>query len=189
GQGDLPPRRQDASLRSGGGGDGCRAARRHRQSRDDHRPGLAGTEEGRAGTMTSVASTAPASLLVRRPEGPLLRFLFWSALVHAVLFSTAIVWAKLHEEPAIDLDQKPIKAPLVRQGTPRDEKLLPRIEQPPPPPVEQKAPEPVPVPEPPRTVAPAPVAPPAPPKAKQAGEKKADTRQQLLAALDPLRQS
>jgi len=139
--------------------------------------------------MTSVASTAPASLLVRRPEGPLLRFLFWSALVHAVLFSTAIVWAKLHEEPAIDLDQKPIKATLVRQGTPRDEKLLPRIEQPPPPPMEQKAPEPAPVPEPPRTVAPAPVAPAPPPKTKQAGEKKADNRQQLLGAFDRMSKS
>ena len=139
--------------------------------------------------MTSVASTAPVSLLARRPDGPLVKFLFWSALVHVVLASMAIVWAKLHEDPTIDLDQKPIKATLVRQGTQRDEKLLPRIEQPPPPPVEQKAPEPAPVPEPPRTVAPAPLPAPAPPKAKQAGEKKADPRQKLLGAFDRMSQS
>ena len=132
--------------------------------------------------MTSVASASPVSLLVRRSEATLFKFLFWSAVVHAVLFSLAIVWAKLHEEAAIDLDQKPIKATLVRQGTPRDEKLLPRIEQPPPPPMEQKAPEPAPTPAPPRTVAPAPVAAPAQPKSKQAAEKKADPRQQLMGA-------
>jgi len=125
--------------------------------------------------MTSVASIAPVSLLARRPEATLLKFLFWSALVHAALFSIALVYAKMHEEPAIDLDQKPIKATLVRQGTPRDEKLLPRIEQPPPPPVEQTAP--------------APVAAPAPPKTRQAGEKKADPRQKLMGAFDKLSKS
>ncbi|HUM12802.1 MAG TPA: energy transducer TonB [Myxococcaceae bacterium] len=139
--------------------------------------------------MTSVAVAAPVSLLARRPEGPLLRFLFWSALVHAVLFSLALVWAKLHEAPAIDLDQKPIKATLVRQGTPRDEKLLPRIEQPPPPPMEQKAPEAAPAPEPVRPVAPSPIPAPAPPKTRQAGEKKADPRQKLMGAFDRMSKS
>ncbi len=137
--------------------------------------------------MTAVASAGPVSLLARRPEGPLLKFLFWSALVHAVLFSLALVWAKLHETPPIDLDQKPIKATLVRQGTPRDEKLLPRIEQPPPPPMEQKAPQPVP--EPARPTAPSPVAAPAPPKTRQPGEKKADPRQKLLGAFDRMSKS
>ncbi len=139
--------------------------------------------------MTSVAVAAPVSLLARRPEGPLLRFLFWSALVHAVLFALALVWAKLHEAPAIDLEQKPIKATLVRQGTPRDEKLLPRIEQPPPPPMEQKAPETAPAPEPVRPVAPSPIPAPAPPKTRQAGEKKADPRQKLLGAFDRMSKS
>ena len=139
--------------------------------------------------MTSVASVAPVSLLVRRSEATLFKFLFWSAVVHAALVSLAIAYAKLHEEPSIDLDQKPIKATLVRQGTPRDEKLLPRIEQPPPPPMEQKAPEPAPTPAPPKTVAPAPVAAPAPPKTKQAGEKKADARQQLFGAFDKMSKS
>lgn len=139
--------------------------------------------------MTTVASVAPpVSLLVRRSEATLLKFLFWSAVVHAVLFSLALAWAKLHEEAAIDLDQKPIKATLVRQGTPREEKLLPRIEEPPPPPMEQKAPEPAPTPAPPKPVAPAPVAAPAPapPKTKQVGEKKADSRQQLFGAFDKM---
>jgi len=139
--------------------------------------------------MTAVASAGPVSLLARRSEGTLLKFLFWSAVVHAALFSLAMVYAKLHEDAAIDLDQKPIKATLVRQGTPRDEKLLPRIEQAPPPPVEQKAPEPAPTPAPPKTVAPAPVAAPAPPKSKQAGEKKADPRQQLMGAFDKMSKS
>jgi TonB family protein len=139
--------------------------------------------------MTAVASAGPVSLLVRRPEGMLIKFLFWSAVVHAALFSLAIVYAKFHEEAAIDLDQKPIKATLVRQGKERDEKLLPRIEQPPPPPVEQKAPEPAPTPAPPKTVAPAPVAAPAPPKSKQAGEKKADPRQTLMGAFDKMSKS
>ena len=135
--------------------------------------------------MTGVAAHAPVSLLGRRAEGPLLLFLFWSAVVHAVLFSLAVVWAKLHETPPVDLDQKPIRATLVRQGTPRDEKLLPRIEQPPPPPVEQPVPAPVATPEPPRPAAPSPVAAPvAPPRPKQAGEKKADPRQKLLGAFD-----
>ncbi|MGZ6071874.1 MAG: energy transducer TonB, partial [Myxococcaceae bacterium] len=134
--------------------------------------------------MTGVAVQAPVSLLARRPEGPLLAFLFWSAVVHAVLLSLAMVYAKLHETPPLDLEQKPIRATLVRQGTPRDEKLLPRIEQPPPPPLEQKAPAPVAAPEPPRTAAPSPVAAPVPPRTKQAGEKKADPRQKLLGAFD-----
>ena len=139
--------------------------------------------------MTALASGGPVSLLARRSEATLLKFLFWSAVVHAALFSVALAYAKLHEEPAIDLDQKPIKATLVRQGTPREEKLLPRIEQPPPPPMEQKAPEPAPTPAPPKTVAPAPVAAPAPPRTKQAGEKKADPRQQLFGAFDKMSKS
>ena len=139
--------------------------------------------------MASRTTTAPVSLLVHRSDAAFTRFVFWSALLHAVIFGLAVVWATIHEAPAIDLNQTPIKATLVRQGTPRDEKLLPRIEQPPPPPVEQKAPEPVAVPEPPKTTAPAPVAAPAPPKTKQAGEKKADPRQKLMGAFDKLSKS
>lgn len=136
--------------------------------------------------MTGVAAQAPVSLLARRPEGPLVAFLFWSAVVHAVLFAVAVVYAKMHETPALDLDQKPIRATLVRQGTPREERLLPRIDTPPPPPVEQKAPAPVAAPEPPRTAVPSPVATPVAPRTKQAGEKKADPRQKLLGAFDKM---
>jgi TonB family protein len=63
----------------------------------------------------------------------------------------------------IDLDQKPIKATLVRRGQGRDPKLLPRIEEPPPPP-------------PPKAVVPSPAAPPspAPPAARPAPARAAD---------------
>src|SRR5262249_57617909 len=64
-----------------------------------------------------------------------------------------------------------------------------RTERAAPPPMEQKAPEPAPTPVPPKTVAPAPVATPTPPKTKQAGEKKADARQQLFGAFDKMSKS
>ena len=54
-----------------------------------------------------------------------------SAAVHAAL----IVWALLHvPAPAIDLEQKPIVAKLVRLGEKRPEQYLPRREVAPPPP-------------------------------------------------------
>jgi len=92
-----------------------------------------------------------------------------SAAVHAAL----IVWALLRvPAPAIDLEQKPIVAKLVRLGEKRPEQYLPRREVAPPPPA-PAAPAPVATPGP----APAPAAPavavavptphpkPAPPKA------------------------
>src|SRR5262249_44617360 len=173
------------SLRGGGGGDGRRPAGGHRQPGHDHRSGLTGPEEASSPLMAT--STAPISLLVRRPDAAFFRFVFWSALLHAVIFGVAVVYALIHEAPAIDLNQKPIKATLVRQGRERDEKLLPRIEEAPPPPQEQKAPEPVAPPEPPKVAAPAPVPSPAPPKAKQAGEKQGDTKQKLFGAFDKLK--
>jgi colicin import membrane protein len=140
--------------------------------------------------MATVARTTPVSLLVRRRDAAFGRFLFWSTLLHAVLFALAVVWAELHQVPSVDLNQTPIKATLVRQGTPRDEKLLPRIEELPPPPPEQKAPEPAPVPEPPKPVAlPSPVPTPAPPKARQQGVKDADTKQKLFGAFDKMSHS
>jgi TonB family protein len=136
-----------------------------------------------------MTSTAPVSLLVRRPDAAFGRFVFWSALLHAVIFGLAIFYALVHESPAIDLNQKPIKATLVRQGRERDEKLLPRIEEAPPPPQESKAPEPVAPPDPPKVAAPAPVPTPAPPKPKQAGEKQGDTKQKLFGAFDKMNKS
>ena len=139
--------------------------------------------------MPTVTSTAPVSLLARRPDAAFGRFMFWSALLHAVLFALAVVYAVVNEAPAIDLNQTPIKATLVRQGKERDEKLLPRIEEPPPPPPESKAPEPVAPPEPPKVAAPAPAPTPAPPKPKQPGEKQADSRQKLFGAFDKMNKS
>jgi colicin import membrane protein len=140
--------------------------------------------------MATLAHSTPVSLLVRRRDAAFGRFLFWSTLFHAVLFALAVVWAELHQTPSVDLNQTPIKATLVRQGTPRDEKLLPRIEELPPPPPEQKAPEPAPVPEPPKTVAlPSPIPTPAPPKPRQQGEKNAETKQKLFGAFDKMSHS
>jgi protein TonB len=45
-------------------------------------------------------------------------------------------------KPHVELDQKPIKATLVRRGQARDAKLLPRIEEPPPPPPKVETPVP-----------------------------------------------
>ena len=71
-----------------------------------------------------------------------------SAAVHAAL----IVWALLRvPAPAIDLEQKPIVAKLVRLGEKRPEQYLPRREVAPPPPA---------------PAAPAPVATPGPAPAK-----------------------
>ena len=82
----------------------------------------------------------------------------------------ALAYASSTTAAAMDLDQKPIKASLVRQGKPREEKLLPRKEQPPPPPKEQKAPAAGTGPRPAEAVAPAPVAAPRCPSTKRPGE-------------------
>ncbi len=130
------------------------------------------------------------SLLVSKPAawGP---FLVGSVAAHVGLVLVGILYSWLTAGPAIDLNQKPIKASLVRLGKPRDEKLLPRKEELPAPPQEVKAPDapaPVPVPE---VVKPTPTAPalaPSPPaKAaqKQAGEASGvDRRKKLFGAFD-----
>jgi len=107
-----------------------------------------------------------------------------------VLF--VFVGGSLFSGPRIDLEQKPIQARLVRRGKPRDEKLLPRKEELPPPPekVEAPPPAPTPAPTPPPEVAkvaipgvqPREVAKPAP----QAGETAGDRRKKLFGAFDKL---
>ncbi|MGO8969742.1 MAG: energy transducer TonB [Myxococcaceae bacterium] len=130
-----------------------------------------------------MSAASPSSLLSAPPQ-PLGRFLLPSLLVHALLFGLVLGYGALTARPMLDLDQKPIRATLVRQGTPRDEKLLPRIEEPPPPPKEQaSAPAPAPLP----AVVPAPPA--APAKTKAPGEKTGDDRQKLLGAFDRLSKS
>jgi TonB family protein len=109
--------------------------------------------------------------LLAAPPQPLGRFLLPSLAVHALILGLVLGYGALTARPMFDLDQKPIQAKLVRLGTPRDEKLLPRIEELPPPP---KVPTPTPA------VVPTPPVPPVPVK------EKADERQKLLGAFDKL---
>src|SRR5687767_4314420 len=99
--------------------------------------------------MTRADSLPPQllqSALVRRPAPQLRTFFVWSVGAHAAVLGAALLFSAWTGSPRLNLEQKPIKASLVRRGKPRDEKLLPRIEEPPPPPkVESPAP-PVPVP-------------------------------------------
>ncbi|MBX5482631.1 MAG: energy transducer TonB, partial [Myxococcaceae bacterium] len=67
------------------------------------------------------------SLLVRRPTVAL-PFVALSFAAHALVVIVAVVIGLFHRPPPINLDQKPIKASLVRLGKPRDKKLLPRKE-------------------------------------------------------------
>jgi TonB family protein len=127
-----------------------------------------------------VSASAPTSLLAAPPQ-PLGRFLVPSVLVHAVLLGLVLGYGALTARPMLDVDQEPIRATLVRLGTPRDEKLLPRIEELPPPPKEQ-APPPAPAP----AVVPSPPTAPEPAKTKAPGEKTGDERQKLLGAFDKM---
>jgi colicin import membrane protein len=62
-----------------------------------------------------------------------------SALAHALV----VIWALVRAPPpAIDLEQKPIVAKLVRLGEKKPEEWLPRKEQPPPPPPAAPSPAP-----------------------------------------------
>jgi TonB family protein len=86
-------------------------------------------------------STASQSLFVRRPD-PLGRFVMISLIGHGVVLAGFTALSLFASAPAIDLDPKPIQASLVRLGAKRDEKLLPRKDEVPPPPAEQPAPAP-----------------------------------------------
>lgn len=85
------------------------------------------------------------SALVRKPT-PLGKYLWGSLAGHGLLVTVLLVANWLRAQPTIDLNQKPIVATLVRQGKPRDQKLLPRIEEPPPPPPPEVKPADVPAP-------------------------------------------
>lgn len=78
-------------------------------------------------------STAADSLLRARPTG-LAPFVVGSVAAHLALLGAGLAASALLGRPAIDLEQAPIKASLVRLGKPRDEKLLPRKEDEPLPP-------------------------------------------------------
>lgn len=77
-------------------------------------------------------SARTASLLDDRPS-PLPLFVGVSVVGHVVVVLLLIIFNWLWGAPKIDLEQKPIKASLVRLGKKREETLLPRKEEVPPP--------------------------------------------------------
>lgn len=128
------------------------------------------------------------SALVKRPT-PIRPYLIGSILAHGLLLAFVLGYSWLRLTPAVDLNQKPIKASLVRLGKPRDEKLLPRKEELPPPPQKTEAakevPAPVPAPEAPKAVpVPIPGVKPDPAKAatKQDGLTDENRRNKLASA-------
>jgi TonB family protein len=133
-------------------------------------------------------ATLQSAFLSRRSE--LGRPLLWSLVGHVALVLAAAGYAYWASAPRIDLNQKPIQARLVRKGTPRDPKLLPRIEEPPPPPQKVEGPkEPVAIPTPQKPAVAIPAV--APDKAKlrasgQEGASKGDARKKLFSAFDRL---
>ena len=127
------------------------------------------------------------SMLVARPSR-LGVFLGVSVAGHGLLLVLGLVYSVLTAGPKVDPNIPVIKATLVRQGKPRDQKLLPRKEEAAPPPKEVKAPPAPPseAPKPPSKPAVAvpsvkPQPPPAPQKGDTAGE---DRRKRLFGAFD-----
>lgn len=118
---------------------------------------------------------AAQSLLVRRRD-PLGVFVLASVAGHAALVGVGLLAGHLFGPKVIDLDQKPIRASLVRKGKPRDERLLPRKEELPPPPAAEKAVA-VPIP----GAKPEPVKEPPPKNAQKDGDER---RKQLFGAFD-----
>lgn len=127
------------------------------------------------------------SMLVARPSR-LGLFLVVSLAGHGVLVALGLVYSHLTAGPKVNPNAPVIKATLVRRGKPRDEKLLPRKEQPPPPPKEVKAPPapPAEAPKPPeKAVAPIPTPKPQPAPAPQKGDASGeDRRKRLFGAFD-----
>src|SRR5690606_16459108 len=72
-------------------------------------------------------------------------FVVGSIAFHVSIVVVGVWLSNVDRAPKLDLDQKPVKATLVRLGKARDPSMLPRKEpKPPPPPKEVKAPEPPP---------------------------------------------
>jgi TonB family protein len=130
---------------------------------------------------------AAQSLLLKRKE-PLGTFLIGSAVGHAAVVAIGVVVSLIWGSPLMDLEQKPITATLVRKGKPRDEKLLPRVEEQPPPPKEIQGADAPPVPAPPDKAVAVPIPnikPTVKNTAKQTGEKTGeDRRKQLFGAFN-----
>lgn len=80
-----------------------------------------------------MAQAISSSLFVKRPD-EFGRFVVISLIAHvAAVIAIVAVNFFFNASPRLDLDQKPIHATLVRLGKPREDKLLPRIEETPPP--------------------------------------------------------
>jgi len=124
-----------------------------------------------------------ASASLRTPDR-LWPLVLVSAAIHAVLVG---VGALARPPPALDLDQKPIVAKLVRLGEKRPEQWLPRKDAAPPPAAAPASAVPVPAPTPAPTrpaAVPSPGAPPAPPRSPAAAAGKAsDTLSRTLSRL------
>lgn len=126
---------------------------------------------------------AAQSLLAPRPS-KVAPFFALSIAGHVTIILVGLAANWLISPKLIDLDQKPIHASLVRLGKPRDEKLLPRKEEPPPPAKEEKAPVAIPL--------PAPKAVPIPnldnkkAPSKQDAKKDADAKKQLASAFSKM---
>lgn len=134
------------------------------------------------------------SLLAQR-SSRLGRFLGVSLVGHVLILLAVGLYNTFAEGPQVKLDQKPIRATLVRLGKPRDEKLLPRKEKPPPPPPKKveappapapPAPEPAKVAVPIPSVKPEPAPKPTPQKGETTGE---DRRNKLFGAFDKFSKS
>ncbi len=129
---------------------------------------------------------ASHSLLVAQPTR-LKPFVVGSIIGHVGLFIAGAIFSASWGEARIDLNQKPINATLVRLGKPRDEKLLPRKEELPPPPQEVKGaeeapPKPDPAPAPQQVAVPIPGLQPEKKQQKQAGETSGERRNKLFSA-------
>jgi len=117
-----------------------------------------------------MSTAAYQSPLANRPS-PMLPFVIASIVFHVGIVAVVLVLQWVMEQPRVDLDQKPITASLVRKGKKRDEQLLPRKEEAPPPPETAKVPIPTP------GVKPE-------PKAKQTSDKPADKKKSLFDAFN-----
>jgi TonB family protein len=106
---------------------------------------------------------------------------------HGLLLVLGLFYSYVTSGPRVDPNPPVIRASLVRQGKPRDQKLLPRKEELPPPPKEVKAapapPTPAPTPE--KIAVPVPGVKPEPKPAPQKGDTSAeDRRKRLFGAFD-----
>src|SRR5262244_3444388 len=99
------------------------------------------------------ASAATSSLLIPKQDR-LEAFLFITGVGHVLAIGAILAFSYLNLPPPIDLNQKPIRASLVRLGKPRDPNLLPQKEELPPPPVKSEGTQPAPTEKPPQPAVP-----------------------------------